>query len=202
MFYGESAMNRQSSNSFVAFVVSVAVLISAALGPTLNAEYCAAADDPKAAPANDGANSLANSPSAADVTKKLSQEELEKKFQDTLSGATLQGHFTSQRDENVAASKEDKYTIDSITKMQGDVWLFNARIQYGTHDLTLPLPLRVVWAGDTPVITLDKFPVPGMGEFTARVMVFDDQYAGMWDGGNQGGLLFGKITKQAAKDNK
>ena len=95
--------------------------------------------------------------------------------------------------------KEDKYTIDSVKKLQGDIWLFTARIQYEKHDVTLPLPLRVVWAGDTPVITLDKMPVPGMGSFTARVMIFDNQYAGMWDGGDHGGMLFGKIVKEAAK---
>ena len=129
-----------------------------------------------------------------------SQAELEKKFQDALTGATLQGHFTSNRDENGTSPKEDKYSITSVTKMQGDVWLFNTRIQYGAHDITLPLPLRVVWAGDTPVITLDKMPVPGMGSFTARVMIFDRKYAGMWDGGDHGGLLYGKITKELVKD--
>ena len=86
--------------------------------------------------------------------------------------------------------------------MQGDIWLFTARIQYGSHDVTIPLPLRVVWAGDTPIITLDKMPILGIGSFTARVMIFNDQYAGMWDGGNHGGLMFGKITKPAAVESK
>jgi hypothetical protein len=132
---------------------------------------------------------------AAQPTKK----ELEKKFQETLSGATLTGHFTSGK-EDAAAAKEEKYTIDSVTKVPGgDRWLFNARIQYGGHDVTLPLLLRVVWAGDTPVITLDKFSVPGFGQFTARVMIFDGKYSGMWDGGNHGGLLYGKITKEEKK---
>jgi hypothetical protein len=124
------------------------------------------------------------------------KEELEKKFQETLSGATLTGHFTSGKGD-AASAKEEKYAIESVTKLPGsDVWLFKARIQYGNHDATVPLPLRVVWAGDTPVITLDKFPVPGFGTFTARVMIFDGKYAGTWDGGNHGGMLFGKITKE------
>src|SRR6516164_1774841 len=41
---------------------------------------------------------------AAQPTKK----ELEKKFQETLSGATLTGHFTSGK-EDAAAAKEEKY---------------------------------------------------------------------------------------------
>jgi hypothetical protein len=124
------------------------------------------------------------------------KEELEKKFQETLSGATLTGHFTSGKGD-AASAREEKYGIESVTKLPGsDVWLFKARIQYGNHDATLPLPLRVVWAGDTPVITLDKFPVPGFGAFTARVMIYDGKYAGTWNGGDHGGLLFGKITKE------
>jgi hypothetical protein len=124
-----------------------------------------------------------------------SKEELEKKFQETLSGATLTGHFTSGKSD-IASAREEKYSIESVTKLPlADVWLFKARIQYGNHDATVPLPLRVLWAGDTPVITLDKFPVPGFGAFTARVMIFDGKYVGTWDGGDHGGMLMGKITK-------
>jgi hypothetical protein len=129
------------------------------------------------------------------------KQDLEKRFQETLSGATLTGHFTSGKGD-LASAKEEKYAIESVTKLPGgDTWLFKARIQYGTHDVTLPLPLRVVWAGDTPVITLDKLSVPGVGQFTARVMIFNGKYSGMWDGGNHGGMLFGNITKDE-KDNK
>lgn len=144
---------------------------------------------------------LAGSFAAAEEPAKTkappSKKDLEKKFQETLSGATLTGHFTSGMGD-LASAKEEKYGIESVTKLPGggDLWLFNARIQYGEHDVTLPLPLRVVWAGDTPVITLDKFHVPGFGQFTARVMIFDGKYSGMWDGGNHGGMLFGKITKE------
>ena len=143
------------------------------------------------------ASSLAVAEETATTPGSPSQAELEKKFQETLSGVTLTGHFTSGKGD-LASAKEEKYGIESVTKLpgDGDLWLFKARIQYGEHDVTLPLPLRVVWAGDTPVITLDKFNVPGFGQFTARVMIFDGKYSGMWNGGNHGGMLFGKITKE------
>jgi hypothetical protein len=130
------------------------------------------------------------------------KEALERKFEETLSGATLVGHFTEKSQDAGAAPKEDKYTIESVSKLQDDYWLFKSRIQYGGHDITLPLPLRVLWAGDTPVITLDKVPVPGLGTFTARVMIYDNKYAGTWDGGNHGGLLYGKISKADAIEKK
>ena len=117
----------------------------------------------------------------------------EKKFQQTLSGATLIGRYT-EGDE--AAPKQDRYTIKSLTKLSDKLWLFQARIQYGEHDITLPLPLRVEWAGATPVITLDNVPAPPLGVFSARVLIFDDQYAGVWSGGDHGGQLFGRIQKE------
>jgi hypothetical protein len=131
---------------------------------------------------------------------KPKREELEKAFAEKLSGAALVGHFTDRTRENAKLPREEKYTLGKVSKLTGDYWLFSARIQYGDHDVTLPLSLRVVWAGDTPVITLDKAPIPGFGTFTCRVMIFGDQYAGTWDGGDHGGHLFGKIVRADKKD--
>ena len=69
-------------------------------------------------------------------------------------------------------------------------------MQYGGHDLKVPVELQVKWAGDTPVITLTDTPVAGMGSFTARIVIYRGQYAGTWSGGKgHGGQLFGKIVK-------
>ncbi len=122
------------------------------------------------------------------------QAELEKTFSEKMTNSALVGHFTDRTREK-AALKEEKYSLGKVAKVNGDRWLIEARIQYGQHDVTVPLTLRVVWAGDTPVITLDDFLVPGFGRFTCRVMIFGDQYAGTWDGGDHGGHLFGKIAR-------
>jgi hypothetical protein len=132
-------------------------------------------------------------------SEKPNKGELEKAFAERMTGATLVGHFTDRTRENAKLPREEKYTLGKVSKLTGDYWLFSARIQYGDHDVTLPLSLRVVWAGDTPVITLDKAPIPGFGTFTCRVMIFGDQYAGTWDGGDHGGHLFGKIERADKK---
>ncbi|HEY2880956.1 MAG TPA: hypothetical protein VGJ15_00950 [Pirellulales bacterium] len=129
------------------------------------------------------------------------KEELEKKFSESLANVTLQGHYTTGG-ETGAAPREDKYQIESATKISGDMWLLKVRIQYGGHDVSAPLPLRVVWSGDTPVITLDKMNIPGFGTFTARVMFFQGRYTGMWDGVGHGGILYGTITKNKPADAK
>jgi hypothetical protein len=57
------------------------------------------------------------------------------------------------------------------------------------------MPLKVFWAGDTPVISLTDLSIPGLGTYTARVMVYRDQYAGTWKAKDHGGHLFGRITR-------
>lgn len=126
-----------------------------------------------------------------------SREELEKQFAETMTGATFVGHFTLGKITPDTKLPEERYTITKASKLKDDYWLIQTRIQYGDHDVTLPLPLRVLWAGDTPVITLDEVPVPGLGTFTARVMVFKNEYAGTWSGKDHGGHLFGRIEKAA-----
>ena len=124
-----------------------------------------------------------------------SQEELEKQFAETMTGATFVGNFTTGEIKPDTKLQPERYTISKAEKLKGDYWLISTRIQYGDHDVTLPLPLRVVWSGDTPVITLDDLPIPGFGTFTARVLVFKNQYAGTWSGKDHGGHLFGRIEK-------
>ena len=125
---------------------------------------------------------------------------LEKKFIDMLSGATLTGNYTLGGQKEGAQPKEDKYTIDSVTKYNDDIFVLNTRIQYGGKDVTVPLAVPVVFAGDTPLIVLNKFPVPGLGTFSARVLFDGDKYAGTWDAGDHGGHLYGRITKEKPKE--
>ena len=129
---------------------------------------------------------------------KLSQAELEKGFEESLSGCVFRGYFTLRGQEQAKGLKEEKYTITSVKKLPGDddLWVFNVRIQYGDHDIALPLTLQVKWAGDTPVITLTDMLIPGLGKFTSRVVVYRGQYSGIWDGGgDHAGHLFGRIEK-------
>lgn len=140
-------------------------------------------------------------PNAAAPAAAPDQAALEKEFEQNLSGCYFRGFFTNRGQEVKQGLKEEKYTISSVKKLAGkdDLWVFNCRIQYGDHDISLPLVLTVKWAGDTPVITLTDMLVPGLGKFTSRVVVYRGQYAGTWDGGDHGGHLFGKIEKIEAE---
>ena len=121
------------------------------------------------------------------------RDALEKQFQETLTGATLTGNFTMTN--RPGRLSEEKYVIEKVSRLAGDTWLFTARIQYGSRDISVPIPLSVYWAGDTPVISLTDLSLPGLGTYTARVMIYRDQYAGTWSAKDHGGHLFGRITR-------
>lgn len=120
------------------------------------------------------------------------QADLEQKFQQMMSGVTLIGHSASLTDESVAG--EEKYVIEKVSKLRGETWLFHVRMQYGSHDIPVPLPVTIKWAGDTPVITITNLTIPGLGTYTARVLLHEDQYAGTWSSKDHGGQVFGKIV--------
>lgn len=128
------------------------------------------------------------------------QDDLDRKFQEMMNGATLVGRSTRTNSDKVYG--EEKYVIESVSKLTGETWLFRTRMQYSGHDIPLPLPVTIKWAGDTPVITLTDLSIPGMGTYTARVILYRDQYAGTWSGKNVGGQIFGKIVRKSENTNQ
>ncbi len=127
---------------------------------------------------------------------------LEKKFQQTLSGATLVGHFTLTGKEDANSLKVERYTISSVKKIKDDLWLFTVRVTYGTRDVTVPIPLQVKWAGDTPIIMLTDLKIPLLGTYTARVIIYRNKYAGTWSASDHGGHLFGRIERAKPAEKK
>ena len=127
---------------------------------------------------------------------------LEKKFVEDLSGATLKGRWCLVSGDKLGEEKEDRYTISSATKLGGDTWIISARVQYGTKDVTVPVPVKVLWAGDTPVISVTKLGIPGLGTYTARVMIYEGLYSGTWSGPGHGGLMSGALVKAEGQPEK
>ena len=127
----------------------------------------------------------------------------EKRFADfanLLKRSALVGTFTIDGDQQFKPRPE-RYEISKVVKQaQGDYWSFFARIKYAQHDVTVPVPVEVKWAGSTPVITVDNVTILGLGTFDARVLISDNKYAGTWRHGEVGGLMFGRIEKQKEKE--
>jgi hypothetical protein len=122
----------------------------------------------------------------------------EQAFTKLLTGATLFGNFTVDADGVVDPArllKPDRYELATVNKVKDDIWLFI----YVHEGVPIPLTMKVLWAGTTPVLTLDEFTIAGMGTFSARLMFHDNRYAGTWQHGDKGGLMFGKIETVESK---
>lgn len=116
----------------------------------------------------------------------------EKQFQEMLNNVTLTGFFTVGDN---AETREDKYVIERVTKIKEDVWKFEARVLYNKKEFKASVPVPVKWAGETPVLMLANYSIPGQGIFSARILMHNGMYAGTWGAQDHGGKMFGKIVK-------
>jgi hypothetical protein len=139
---------------------------------------------------------LAQPSPAAPEGKAVRAEQTQRleKLAKQLTGATLVGKFTDNARPD-APLQTERYELALVKHLLGERWLFQARIVYGEHNVTIPLTLPVRWAGDTPVICVDKLSIPGLGTYTARVLIYNDHYAGFWSGATHGGHLFGTVER-------
>lgn len=120
--------------------------------------------------------------------------EQEQAFVDLLTDSVLVGHFSVQGRETPPG--RERYAISRVAKLGENQWLVVARITYGDYDLPVPVPVSVVWAGDTPVLQVTKLTIPGLGEgFTSRVLFYGQRYAGTWQHGEVGGNMWGTIER-------
>lgn len=136
------------------------------------------------------------------------QAEREQQFKEMLSGSVLKGTWQMVQGEPgqpltgkpLSPPRPEEYTISKVSKASDDYWVVVARIKYADKDVNIPVTVRVVWAEDTPIITLDNMSLPGLGTYSARVMVYRDFYAGTWFGDCYGGILSGQIIRTGQRD--
>lgn len=137
---------------------------------------------------------------ALEPAKKFDQEAGEQAFAAKMTDVTLVGAFTVDGKDS-GSQKPDRYQIVSAKKIQGDDWVVTAKMKIGQSKefVPIPIPIKIYWAGDTPVMSLTDLTIPGMGTFTSRVMFHGDRYAGTWQHGEVGGHMWGLLEKTPAK---
>ena len=132
---------------------------------------------------------------AADVA---SLTDLERTFAERMQNVALEGHFTIEGRQRRDGNPE-LYEISRVTKLDDGRWRFDVHLTYGSVDATLPVVVPIVWAGDTPMVSITDFAIPGLGdEFGACVIFYDDRYAGTWDHGQYGDMMYGTIRSLEA----
>jgi len=178
--------------------LATAGLLAACTCPVAAAET-PAAEKPAAQEPAEATSPAAGTPPAAPPRADAPRgtQDRHARFAAMMKGARLVGGFTRDDDET-GAPRQEEYEISGATKIgTGDGWLVMARIRYGSVDVTLPVPVEVKWAGETPVITLDDVTIPGLGTFSSRVLLDRGRYAGTWTHDAVGGHMFGRIVTTA-----
>jgi len=124
----------------------------------------------------------------------------ENAFAAKLEGAKLIGKFTLSSAQGESAAQADNYSVSELERAGDNTWIFHYTMSYGKGPdgpkVTVPIPVKVEWAGDTPVLTMTKQTVEGLGTFSVRVMIYQDLYAGTWDNGTLGGHMWGRVVQQ------
>lgn len=119
------------------------------------------------------------------------QQKLEAAFAQQMSGCRMVGKFTL--DGSNKPAQAETYTLGKVEKVRDEKWRIEAKIEYQDKSATVPLTVDVFWADDTPTIQVTKLSVPGLGTYSARVVIYGDRYAGIWSGKSYGGHMFGKV---------
>lgn len=122
----------------------------------------------------------------------------EERFKVLFTKATLSGRWARIKDGVLGEERSgDKYAILSVVKRDGDNWTVNAKMKYGEKELILPVPVKMKFAGDTAVLMVEDFGIPGGGTYTARLLIFERTYSGTWKDQRGGGMLYGTINNEA-----
>jgi hypothetical protein len=126
--------------------------------------------------------------------------DVEAKFIAMLDNATLKGSWAPVAQGKLGGEKgNDVYHIARAQKSTDGKWSIVTKINYGGRQVEFPMPCDVKFAGDTAVLILENVPSgPGGAKWSARVMFFDDVYAGRWyetTNKDHGGTINGTITR-------
>lgn len=160
------------------------------------------------APSNPPVQPTPSAPTATPppIKATFDKTKLEKEFSESLRGTTLVGTWQMtgpgglKSADPLTEPKPDEYVIADVAKAGEDLWVVQAKIGFAKNELIVPVPVRVVWAEDTAIITLNDLPVPMIGTYSARVMIHNGFYSGVWYSNekNYGGVMQGRIVKKDA----
>ena len=131
------------------------------------------------------------------VVDPASLNEAERQFAERMRDVNLVGSFTVAGKEERTAQPE-RYGIKSVEKVGDDLWKFNAGMKCCGVNGVIPVVVPMRFVGDTPMIMMTDTSLPALGTFTVRLIFYEDRYAGTWQHEKVGGLMSGRIEKQAA----
>ena len=69
--------------------------------------------------------------------------EIESQFEQMMNGAVMVGHSTLDGKDGL--SGEERYSIDHVSRLSGDMWMFQARMKLEGHEIPVPVPVTIKW---------------------------------------------------------
>jgi hypothetical protein len=141
---------------------------------------------------------------APDAAQAQGDAEVEAKFVAMLKNATLKGTWAPVTQGKLGGERgNDSYRIARAVKGEDGKWSIVSIFAVGDRQVEFPISASVKFTGDTAVLILDDVRAgPGKANWSARVMFYDDVYAGRWwETANKehGGTIAGTITRAEAK---
>ena len=124
----------------------------------------------------------------------------EPRFIAMLKNATLKGTWAPVAQSQMGAQRQDEgYRIARAEKREGDNWAIVTLVSFQGREIEFAMPAMVKFAGDTAVLILENVRAgQGQANWSARVMFFDNVYAGRWwetSNKEHGGTVAGTITQ-------
>jgi hypothetical protein len=126
---------------------------------------------------------------------KLSAED---KLKALFANSVVDTRWCTTKNGKMSDEYQDLYRISGAKKTGADRWTVDAVVAVLGRDVTVPVPVRLTWAGETPVVTLEQASIPGFGKYSARVLVFQNTFAGVWSANGRSGMIHGTIEKRNA----
>lgn len=127
--------------------------------------------------------------------------DVEAKFVAMMKNATLKGSWAPVQQGTLGGERgNDSYKIARAEKSADGKWSIVSVINYQGRQIEFPIAANVKFAGDTAVLILDDVRAgPGKANWSARVMFYDDVYAGRWwetSNKEHGGTINGTISRK------
>ena len=113
-----------------------------------------------------------------------------------MQGARMKGQFNVVGPQGQSPAQIDLYMVSELSRGEENQWIFNYSMSFNQDQKMSPIPVEVLWAGETPVLTMTDQEIPGLqGKFSARLLIHDGKYGGTWQHGAIGGLMWGVLEK-------
>lgn len=121
-------------------------------------------------------------------------------FAEMVADSTWESSWHAKGEDGLDEGGQNRYRIIRAQKVNGDDWIILGEFELQGKQVRLPLPAKVFWADDTPVLSMTGLPLPGEPLFTVRILFKGDMFSGVFQSNQLSGALVGMKVKGAQSE--